>query len=284
MKKLSRNIENLIFEDVDNTSVELAIKKRLPIKANYVADDDPRGSGWRIIQPVAYGLSKAGNPVVRAYQPFGDTKTKVPHWKLFRLDRFENWNPIKKKTNIPEPPLSEYNPDGDKSMSTVYLNADFAGAKQRYERGGLSKFNKERHTQKIAQNPYYDLQKNIERSKRIGTMDNISRNVASWDKEKSDFMRRWLNGDSAEDMSKTADFGDNTFVQTNEPIRKQDVTGNNGTLTSKSTQPQENPSVYKNIATNGPVTKTSEIEKPDIEPETTENEKENNNIENNNNI
>lgn len=266
--------KKLIFEDVDVSSIELAIKKRQPIYVNYIADDNDRekGSGWRIIQPVAYGLSKSGNPVIRAYQPFGDTKTKVPHWKLFRTDKFETWRPVNKKTNIPEPPLDEYNPNGDKTMSTVFLNADYAGAKQRYERGGLQRYNQQRHAEKIAQNPYYDLQKNIERSERMPTPDYITKNIENWQERKPDVMSKWLNGASADEMSRTTDFGDNSYVQTDEPIKK-GVTNQAPQQTSQQSNVKKD---YQNIAMQGPVNKGDEkIKQQNFEDE--------NNIEDENN-
>lgn len=266
--------QQILFEDVDVSSIELAIKKRKPVKVNYIADDNEKetGSGWRIIQPVAYGLSKAGNPVIRAYQPFGDTKTKVPHWKLFRTDKFETWKPINKKTNIPQPPLDEYNPNGDKSMSTVYINADYAGAKQRYETGGLAKYNQERHAQKVAQNPYYDLEKNIERSKRMPTPDYVARNVANW--RRNNDMSNWLNGASAEEMSRTTDFGDNNYVQTDRPVTK-----NNAELQPNQTNnvQRNKQQTYQNIALNGPVNKGDEKLRQDNTKETEENNQDNEN-------
>lgn len=265
--------KDILFEDVDVSSIELAIKKRKPVKVNYIADENDKetGSGWRIIQPVAYGLSKAGNPVIRAYQPFGDTKTKVPHWKLFRTDKFETWKPINKKTNIPQPPLDEYNPNGDKTMSQVFINADFAGAKQRYEKGGLQKYNQARHAQKVEQNPYYDLEKNIERSKRMPTPDYIERNVAAWQNQQNSPMQRWLNGASAEEMSRTTDFGDKDYTQTDRPIVKGDIE------TASTTTQQQTPQAYRSIAMNGPVNKGDEKIKQDNQEETEENNTDNEN-------
>ena len=83
---------------------------------------------------MAYGISKAGNMVLRAFQPYGDTKTKTPHWKLFRLDKIENWDILWKRRSFDEPPGQftvdgEYNPNGDKSMSTVYLSANFQNSR-----------------------------------------------------------------------------------------------------------------------------------------------------------
>ena len=272
--------KQILFEDVDVSSIELAIKNRRPIKVNYIADEDEKetGSGWRVIQPVAYGLSKAGNPVIRAYQPFGDTKTKVPHWKLFRVDKFETWDPIKNQTNIPLPPLDQYNPNGDKSMSTVYLNADYAGAKKRYQTGGLEKYNQQRHAQKVEQNPYYDLQKNIEKSKRTPVPDYVARNVANWQQSKPKDMSRWLNGQSAEEMSRTTDFGDNNYVQTNEPIEKGVEQPTNVQPVATDIEQQQNKQkTYTNIALNGPVNKGDEQIKQDNTEETEENNQENEN-------
>ena len=268
----------ILFEDVDVSSIENVIKRRKPVKVNYVSDeDDKTGSGWRIIQPVAYGLSKSGNPVIRAYQPFGDTKTKVPHWKLFRVDRFETWQPINKPTNIPQPPLGEYNPNGDKSMSTVYINADFEGAKRRYEKGGLQRYNQQRKQQQVAQNPYSELEKNIERSKRMPVPDYVAKNVADWRRSKS--RDRWLNGASAEEMSRTTDFGDNNYVQTSSPIVKGGAEETQTQPTTQSQKTQQQQRDYRNIAMNGPVNKGDEQLKQDNTQETEEN-----NIDNENNL
>ena len=247
----------LLFEDVDTSSIEMVIKKRKPVKVYYSADDDPKGSGWRVIQPVCYGLSKAGNPVIRAWQPFGDTKTKVPHWKLFRVDRFTAWKPIMKKTNLQEPPLEDYNPNGDKTMSVVYINADFEGAKRHYQGSGLERYNIARHAEKVAQNPYYDLQKNIERAKRLGSPDYVQKNVSDWDKNKPKDMVKYLNGASAEEMARTTDFGDNTYSQTDAPVTKGTENQAVNPPTSKISN-QKKQQTYQNVALNGPVNKGTE--------------------------
>ena len=83
-------IFKILSEGVGQDKIIDAIKKRYEVKIKYTADDDPKGTGERMIQPVAYGTSKAGNPVIRAWQPNGDTKTRIPHWKLFRVDRIDN--------------------------------------------------------------------------------------------------------------------------------------------------------------------------------------------------
>jgi hypothetical protein len=163
-------IESIITENVNIPKITDAIRKRKPVKITYEADEDPRGNGERIIHPVAYGISKAGNMVLRAFQPYGDTKTKVPHWKLFRVDKIKNFNILWKRQSFSEPPgqfggEGEYNPNGDNSMSQVYLNANFQNAID-FSMGkkgqGLMRYNKQREQEKLAKDPLYKLKKNIQ--------------------------------------------------------------------------------------------------------------------------
>lgn len=242
---------NILNESVEQNRVIDSIKKRYEVRVNYKSDDEPKGSGERIIQPVAYGLSKSGNPVVRAFQPFGDTKTKVPHWKLFRLDRFEDWKPLKNR-KFSEPPLSpfkadgKFNPYGDKSMSEVYIIADFEGAKQRYEKGGLKKYNDDVRNKKIEQNPYYGLKQNIKKS--VMATPEIMKRVAEWNKNKPKDMEDYLKGNNVKEMGMVQNFGDENVVQTNGPIKKSD-----SSIEKTETKiPQKS---YDKLKSNGPITK-----------------------------
>lgn len=116
-------VAGLLIEDVSPGKVNDAIDRTYEVIINYqVADNENEASGKRRIQPVAYGITKSGNPVIRAYQPEGDTHTRIPAWKMFRLDGIESWKPMFKRT-FEEPP--GYNPNGDKSMAEVYNNAIF---------------------------------------------------------------------------------------------------------------------------------------------------------------
>ena len=54
------------------------------------------GKGKRWVEIYCYGVSKAGNDVVRVYQVGGDTKTIQPGWKLFRVDRMDALKKIKR--------------------------------------------------------------------------------------------------------------------------------------------------------------------------------------------
>lgn len=115
-------IAELLTEDVNTGKINDAIARSYEVKINYESETDT-ASGERIIQPVAYGLTKAGKPVIRAYQPFGDTQSSVPAWKFFLVSGIQSWKPLFKRVFTTPPP--GFNPNGDKSMSTVYKVAKF---------------------------------------------------------------------------------------------------------------------------------------------------------------
>lgn len=171
MDYLNGIINGLLIESANVINVTDAIRQRKEAEIYYEADDDPSGNGKRIIQPVAYGLSKAGNMVVRAFQPYGDTKTRVPHWKLFRLDKIQSWKTLWKRT-FSEPPGQftadgKFNEKGDNTMSKVYLVANFERSRQfsRGERGqGLNRYNKLRQQAALEKDPLYKLKQNIAKS------------------------------------------------------------------------------------------------------------------------
>lgn len=121
-------IDNILNENVDDNLIKQAISGHNEIMINYSGDDNTH-TGKRLIQVYAYGLTKAGFPCIRAYEPYGDTKSRIPHWKLFRLDRILKWTPTDRK--FVEPPkeqgwnAEEFNQNGDGSMSVVYTVAQF---------------------------------------------------------------------------------------------------------------------------------------------------------------
>lgn len=113
----------LINESVDVNSITDSIKNLFQVVINYEGDPEHGvAPGLRTIQPYVYGTTKAGNPVIRAYQPYGDTASEVPDWKFFRIDRIKSWKPTFAVTKSPAP---KFNPEGDKSMGVVYTIADF---------------------------------------------------------------------------------------------------------------------------------------------------------------
>lgn len=264
MDFLEQIFQELLTEEARTVDVVDAIKKRYEAKITYKADNDPKGSGERIIQPVAYGTTKAGNPVIRAFEPYGDTKTKVPAWKFFRLDRITSWKALR-QNKFSEPPADQwrmsgaegkFNENGDETMAEVFLVADFKGTKARYERGGLAKYNANRTARKKQDNPLHDFERNIEKSKEIGKVDYIQRNVAAWNKEKEEREKRKQlqnrqnnkgNKASISDMEKAQNFPTDT-VQTVGPVKKQ----NTDIETTDNKQPLD----YTNVQQSGPVYKT----------------------------
>lgn len=130
----------LITEDVNITSVNDAIKGLHPAWIKY--DDETAGAktGKRIIYPVAYGLTKAGNPVVRAFQPQGASKRGVPKWKFFRLDRIKSgsWRTVNSRTFNPGE-LTGFNDAGDGSMSVVFTISPIGNAKKLYNQPTTNK-------------------------------------------------------------------------------------------------------------------------------------------------
>ena len=150
----------------------------------------------------------------------------------------------------------KFNENGDETMAEVFLVADFKGTKARYERGGLAKYNANRSARKKQDNPLHDFERNIEKSKEIGKVDYIQRNVAAWNKEKEEREKRKQlqnrlnnkgNKASISDMEKAQNFPTDT-VQTVGPVKKQ----NTDIETTDNKQPLD----YTNVQQSGPVYKT----------------------------
>ena len=117
---------------------------------------------FRDVVVVAYGISDAGNDVIRAFQVSGESQSQAkPAWRLFRLDRIMQFTPERKadRYNLPFP---LYDFDNDFGMAFVYKIAKYTEpnidkAEQRDEEGkaikGVSKDNvgaiKDRDTQYV---------------------------------------------------------------------------------------------------------------------------------------
>ena len=125
--KLNNTVKSLILEVASIDSVVSAIKNKDKIII-YYDGDEPGGRGLRNIEPVCFGYSKAGNPVLRAWDEEGASHTAykgeqpLPGWRLFRVDKIQSFRPSGDKFNQPKP---GYNPRGDKSMTRVIINAVF---------------------------------------------------------------------------------------------------------------------------------------------------------------
>jgi len=125
--KLYNTYKDLILEVASIDSIIDSIKKRKRVII-YYDGDEPGGKGLRIVEPVCYGYSKAGNPVLRAWDLEGAShraylgEKPLPSWRLFRVDKIITYKETLEKFNEPRP---NYNPRGDKSMTRVIINAVF---------------------------------------------------------------------------------------------------------------------------------------------------------------
>lgn len=121
--------EILLEESVNGQDVSDAIDKHERVIINYHSKGKDEATGSRVIEVYAYGLTKSGNPVIRAFQPYGDTTSKVPSWKFFRLDRIDSWEPTGQTFSEPASDvyrgMGDFNPNGDKTMGVVYKVAQF---------------------------------------------------------------------------------------------------------------------------------------------------------------
>lgn len=116
----------LIREDASVDAINNAVRNMHPVHIVYNGPSG-EGNGEREIYPVAYGLSTAGNPVVRAFQPKGATASEVPAWKFFRLDRIESWENDNSRTFNPED-LNGFNDKGDEQIETLYAISPIGNA------------------------------------------------------------------------------------------------------------------------------------------------------------
>ena len=119
--------EDIINEEVSGQEVIDALDNKRAVLITY-DDEQYHHTQTRYIEPYVYGLTKAGNPCIRAYQYWGDTKRGVPKWKMFRLDRVLSWKPTEQTFEL-EPQArgwaaQAYNNNGDGSMSSVFKTVD----------------------------------------------------------------------------------------------------------------------------------------------------------------
>jgi predicted DNA-binding transcriptional regulator YafY len=120
-------LNELILEAASDTEVSDAIVKHNRVKIRY---EEPDGRySTRYLESYVLGLSKAGNPIVRAYQYAGDTNTEIG-WKTFRLDRIMDWEEMNERpfTNPISDRISgipKYNRFGDRSMISINKQARF---------------------------------------------------------------------------------------------------------------------------------------------------------------
>lgn len=119
----------LLLEDADVNSINDAISNLHPAKIRYNDGENDAKTGERIIYPVAYGISTAGNPVIRAYQPNGDSKRGVPNWKFFKRANITSWDTLDNET-FDANDVVGFNPSGDAQIETLYNIAPIGNGKQ----------------------------------------------------------------------------------------------------------------------------------------------------------
>ena len=125
--KLYNVAKGLILEVASIESIINSIRNKNRVII-YYDGEEPGGRGLREIEPVCFGYSKKGNPVLRAWDLEGAShrgfkgEKPLPSWRLFRLDRIMSLTPTGNNFETPRP---NYNPNGDKSMNRVIINAKF---------------------------------------------------------------------------------------------------------------------------------------------------------------
>ena len=114
--------ESLILEVASRSDILDGMHQKRIMELQYDDGEDPGGKGKRWIQMYCYGVSLAGNDVVRVYQVGGSTKTIQPGWKLFRVDRM---NGLRKLGGTFDEAKPLFNPTGDKDMTNIYYITQF---------------------------------------------------------------------------------------------------------------------------------------------------------------
>lgn len=128
MLNLYHILKNILTESVTPNDVNDAIDNKVQVIINY-SDEENRAPNKRLIEPYAYGMTKGGNAVLRAYQYDGDTFRGKPKWKMFRLDRIQSWQPTEQHFNASPKErgwqAEDYNEQGDNNMTTVFNQVKF---------------------------------------------------------------------------------------------------------------------------------------------------------------
>ena len=119
----------LILEAVGKPRIAKSIDSHQLVRI-YYKGDKTINAGFRTIEVYTLGVSKAGNPVIRAWQRRGVTDTEIPGWKIFRTDKILSWAPLKDEAfkrpiSDRDKSVPKFNPSGDKTMARVDKIAKF---------------------------------------------------------------------------------------------------------------------------------------------------------------
>lgn len=115
--------KNILSEAVKVNYITNAIEKRLVVNIYYKGDNTIK-PGYRDIEIHKYGLTKAGNEAISAYQVDGVSDysrkgSEIPGWRLFLVQNIRNWA-VKSKTFEPRPGYNS-NPDNDGLMPKIFM-------------------------------------------------------------------------------------------------------------------------------------------------------------------
>jgi len=125
--KLYNSFRSLIVEEATTDIIIDAIRNK-KVLVIYYSGDEPGGRGLRYIEPVCFGYSKKNNPVLRAWDLEGASHRAIlgekplPSWRFFKIDKIDSIQPTGENFDTIRP---NYNPNGDKSMIKVVINAKF---------------------------------------------------------------------------------------------------------------------------------------------------------------
>lgn len=125
--KLKDTLKSLIVEATSIDDLIDCIKNK-KICIIYYDGDVPGGPGLREVEPVAFGTSKRGNKVFRAWEREGAShrdytgEKPLPGWRFFRLDKVKTLRPTTINFTEIRP---NFNPNGDKSMKDVIIVSKF---------------------------------------------------------------------------------------------------------------------------------------------------------------
>lgn len=121
--KLLESLKSVLLQEIaSQDELKNAIRNKDVIIINYQGDL-PGGDGIREIEPVCLGVTKRGNVAIRAWQREGSSHTQttgeqeIPGWRIYLVNKILSSNLTGEKFNEPRP---GFNPNGDKSFTSVY--------------------------------------------------------------------------------------------------------------------------------------------------------------------
>jgi len=125
--KLINLYNELLVENANKEEVIRSINEKRIVVIKYDSEE-PEGKGFRKIEPVAFGRSKSGNMIIRAYQVAGKSlsyvtkNTPKPGWRTFRIDKILTFDVQNATFNKKRP---GYNTKGDRDMTNIITIAKF---------------------------------------------------------------------------------------------------------------------------------------------------------------